>query len=177
MKKIKILLLSLLMLVTFSSCEVYTTATTQDDIYTETSVDIVRSDVNFNIIVRYGTPYYMNGELLYYMYDGLYYYPFYYDNYWYVRVYRRPFVYLERRPYFRPHRYDYRFSPGNYGFVRPRTYHYYRPSIPRHRHFGSRPDIQPHKVPAQPPTIRPHKHGIDSRQKVQPGHGSFSGRR
>jgi len=180
MKKIKILLLSLLMLVTFSSCEVYTTATTQDDIYTETSADIVRSNIDFNLVVRYGTPYYMNGELLYYLYNGLYYYPFYYNNYWYVRTYRRPFLHFDRRPYFRPHRHDYRFSPGHHGFGRPKPYHHSRPMPPtmHRRHRVHTPDIQSHGVPSHSTPPRSHNHGgIDSRQKVQPRHGNFGGRR
>ena len=105
---------------TISSCDVYTYATTQDDIYTETSVDIVRSNVSFDVIIQYGTPYYRDGVLLYYLYRDIYYYPFYYNNYWYVRAYRRPFTHFDHQPYFRPHKYDYRFSPGHYrGFDRP----------------------------------------------------------
>ena len=110
MKKI-ILILSII-LCSFSSC-IFSTeeyATTQDDVYVETSVDVVRSTIDYNLVIRFGTPYYYNGSLLYYLYDGLYYYPYYYNNYWYFRTYRRPFNHLEYRPYFRPHRYDYRFD-------------------------------------------------------------------
>lgn len=194
MKKLKILFIALLMMFTFSSCETYTYTTTQDDIYTETTVDIVRSNVSFDIVIRYGTPFYYEGSLLYYIYDGLYYYPFYYNNYWYVRAYRRPFTHLDRRPYFRPHRHDYRFSPGQYrGFDRPRNTGIHRPATPnRHngryennRPHGSRPDIQPRRANPQthprttmPPRInnstRPR---VDSRQGVQRRNGHFGGRR
>jgi len=131
MRKLYILIIGLMMIFSLSSCETYTYATTQDDIYTETEVDVVRSNVSFDIIMRYGTPYYRNGSLLYYLYRDIYYYPFYYNNYWYVRAYRRPFTHFDRRPYFRPHRYDYRFRPGHHrGFNRPD-----RPII-KHRHHN-----------------------------------------
>jgi len=113
-----------MMIFSLSSCETYTYATTQDDIYTETEIDIVRSNVSFDVIMQYGTPYYRDGLLLYYIYRDIYYYPFYYNNYWYVRAYRRPFIHFDRPPYFRPHRYDYRFRPGHYrGFNRPDRHH------------------------------------------------------
>lgn len=70
--------------------------------------------------MHYGTPYYYNGSILYYVYKDLYYYPFYYNNHWYVRTYSMSFNHLRYRPYFRPHRYDYRFVPGFHkGFDRP----------------------------------------------------------
>jgi len=136
-----IFIISLVMAFSFSSCEVaYGYATTQDDIYYEAQADMVRSDVDFNIVIRYGTPYYYEGSLLYYFYDGLYYYPFYYDNYWYVRAYRRPFTYLGYRPYFRPHRYDYRFAPGYYrGFDRPHYDGRYRGNRFGHGGYQQRP--------------------------------------
>ena len=114
MKKFFIFLISLMMMFSLSSCETYTYATTQDGIYVDADANVVRSNVSFDIVIRYGIPYYMDGILLYYVYNNLYYYPFYYNNYWYVRAYRRPLIHFDRRPYFRPHRYDYRFKPGRY---------------------------------------------------------------
>lgn len=128
------------MLLSLNSCDVYTYATAQEDIYVETQANVVRSDVDFNIVVRYGTPYYYNGSILYYIYRDLYYYPFYYNNYWYVRAYSRPFNHLRYRPYFRPHRYDYRFAPGSYrGFNRP--------NVDRHNNkfHNRKPDVIPHR--------------------------------
>lgn len=135
MKKIKNkfikLILGLILLFSLSSCEVYTCATTQDDIYVETQTDIVYSNIDFNVIITYGHPYYHNGSILYYLYNDLYYYPFYYNNYWYVRAYRRPFTHFNYRPYFRPHRYDYKFKPGIYkGYNKPIIKHY------NNRHIG-----------------------------------------
>lgn len=141
MKKICLFIIGLMMMFSLSSCETYTYATTQDDIYVEADVDVVRSNVSFDVIIRYGTPYYMDGVILYYLYKDIYYYPFYYNNYWYVRAYRRPFTHFDRRPYFRPHRYDYRFSPGQYrGFDRHGVTHHRHPNINR---FNRRPDVQP----------------------------------
>lgn len=100
-----------------SSCAVSAYTDPQDGIYVGTEYR-TRSYVDFDVIVRYGTPYYLNGALQYYTYNGLYYCPFYHDNYWYVRVYQRPPVHT----HFVPNRYDYRFKPGHYpGFSRPKV--------------------------------------------------------
>ena len=152
-------LIALVMVLSMNSCEVYTHATPQEDIYIETQEDIVQSNVDFSIVIQHGTPYYYNGSLLYYLYNGFYYYPFYYDNYWYVRAYRRPFVYVNHRPYFRPHKYDYRFSPGHYrGFDRPYNPNIGRPHRPHGRpnnpNFG-RPNGRPHVRPTNPNFGRP----------------------
>lgn len=152
MKKITLIILSIFMFC-LTSCTITEYATTQDDIYTETSTDMVRSDVDINIVLSTGVPYYYNGSILYYVYNGLYYYPFYYDNYWYMRVYRRPFNHLYYRPYFRPHRYDYRFHRG---FNHPRNWYYCpnnRPINNHHRYNRTqprRPNIQPDRLPNRP---------------------------
>ncbi len=140
MKKICILLISLIMMFSLSSCETYTYTTTQDDIYVETEVDMVRSNVSFDIIINNGIPYFMNGKILYYFYKGIYYYPFYYNNYWYVRAYRRPFPHLNYKPYFRPHRYDHRFRPGHYRgydipYYRHRNHHINKSTHQNNRHI------------------------------------------
>ena len=151
-RKIFTFLVALFMLFTITSCEVYTHATTQDDIHVEAEADVVRSNISFDVILRYGTPYYRDGALLYYVYRDIYYYPFFYDNYWYVRAYRRPFIYFDHRPYFRPHKYDYRFSPGHYrGFDRPTHRPHIRPTNPN---IG-RPNGRPHVRPTNPNFGRP----------------------
>lgn len=165
-RKLVTYILALMMLFTISSCEVYSYATTQDDIYVESEVDVVRSNVSFDVIIRYGTPYYRNGALLYYFYNNIYYYPFYYNNYWYVRAYRRPFIHLDRRPYFRPHRYDYRFSPGHYrGYDRPRNYIYEKRNFDR-GHIENRS----YRRPNISPRVDPHQRNNNHR-------GHFGGRR
>ena len=166
MKKLFMFIIGLMMMFSFSSCVGYTYATTQDDIYVETEADVVHSNVDFNIVIRYGTPYYYEGNLLYYLYEGLYYYPFYYDNYWYVRAYRRPFAHLYHRPYFRPHRYDYRFRPDHHpGFGRDG--HINRPHHPDARPGhgpGNRPNHRPDARPGNRPNHRP-----DARPGNRPG--------
>lgn len=164
-------------MITISSCGVYTYATTQDDIYVETDDDIVHSNVAFDVIIQYGTPYYRDGVLLYYLYKDIYYYSFYYNKYWYVRAYRRPFTHFDIRPYFRPHRYDYRFSPGHYrGFDRPRNPNVqYRSIAPHHQNRGfnnrrpnsSRPDIKPRQVQPDRRTYspRPNRSSITPQQR------------
>ena len=184
------------MMFSLSSCETYTYATTQDDIYVEAEVDVVRSNVSFDVIIQYGTPYYRDGVLLYYLYRDIYYYPFYYNNYWYVRAYRRPFTHFDTRPYFRPHKYDYRFSPGHYrGFDRPdRPTPNYRhnPNMrrPDNRPIQARPDVRnrrpeqprvngnrPQRPPQTRPNTRPNQPRIDRNQNNRSRGGNFGGRR
>ena len=171
MRKFYILLIGLIMLFSLSSCETYMYATTQDDIYVETEADIVRSNVSFDVVIRYGTPYYHDGILLYYIYNNLFYYPYYYNNYWYVRAYRRPFPHVSYRPYFRPHRYDYRFNPGQYrGFDKrdPR----------RHNHsvYSPKPH-RPNNHINRPPQNRHSSSRIDRNQNNHSGHRNMGNRR
>lgn len=112
---IKKFLLACLFAISFSftSCAI---GGEQDGIYIGTEYR-TRSYVDFDVVVRYGTPYYLDGALQYYIYNGLYYYPFYHNNYWYVRVYQKPRLHT----HFVPNRYDYRFKSGRYpGFNKPK---------------------------------------------------------
>lgn len=68
-------------LFSLSSC--VTPAYSQDVVVTDDNVDI-------NIVVRYGTPYYYEGSLLYILYNGYYYYPRYISNNWRYYRYSRP---------------------------------------------------------------------------------------
>ena len=71
-------------------------------------------------IVTYGTPHYVEGKLIYYLHNNLYYYPYFYENYWYFRAFRHPFDRLDRIPPFKPRKDDFRFAPGVYkGFNNP----------------------------------------------------------
>lgn len=128
MKTLYKILIGLVFVFTLNSCSISTYPTTQDDIYVTTETEVVHSDVDYNVVIRLGSPYYYNGHILYYLYNGLYYYPYFYDNYWYMRVYRRPFNHLYYHPYFRPHRYDYRF---NHGYRNPYNWYRYTPSPQR----------------------------------------------
>lgn len=115
-------------------------------------------DVDVNIIITYGRPYYYNGYLNYYYYQGLYYYPFYYNDYWYFRPYYHPF----RRGYFPVYR-DWRPNPrwvGYRGFGRPdrfgRVRRYYdwrydsRYDYRPYRRYDSRYNYPPRRYDARP---------------------------
>ena len=179
MKKLFLsLVFGIITMFSFTSCDTATFVTTQDDIYVEAQADIVEyRNIDFNIIIRYGTPYYYNGSLLYYFYNNLYYYPFYYDNYWYVRVYSRPFNHLRYRSYFRPNRHDYRFRPGHYhGFDRPNYRPNYRPNTP-HRRPNTPPRVNNGHRP-RPNVGVPHTPQPTNRHNGHHGgNGRFGGRR
>ena len=104
-----------------SSCEtsyagINSSGQYEEDVYS-TNREVLLNDVDINLIVTSGTPYYYDGYLNYYYYRGLYYYPIFYNNYWYFRPYYRPF----RRGYFPSHR-NWRPNPhwrGYNGFRRP----------------------------------------------------------
>lgn len=118
MKKHLIILVGILCLsLGLTSCgTTYAFSTGQSEMY-DYEYDNYRS-ADINVIISYGTPYYYNGYLSYYLYNGLYYYPFWYDNMWYFRPYRVPFRY-GYIPRFRPSYGDMCFRPGRYGFSRP----------------------------------------------------------
>ena len=58
-KKFLIVLTALIMLFSLNSCNVYTYPTAQEDIYVETQANVVRSNVDFNVVMHYGTPYWI----------------------------------------------------------------------------------------------------------------------
>lgn len=155
MKKYLIILFSMGFLsLGFSSCETTYTGINsshqyEDEIYT-TNQEALLNNIDINLIVTYGTPYYYNDCLNYYYYRGLYYYPIFYNNYWYFRAYHRPF----RRGYF-PNCHNWRPRPhwrGYQGLGRPDRFgRVYKPNVrPRvdngnynarpnngNRHFGN----------------------------------------
>ena len=122
MKKYLMILLSVLFLsLGLSSCD-----TTYAGV--DSNQEALLDNIDINLIVRNGTPYYYNGYLNYYFYRGLYYYPIYYNNYWYFRVYHRPF----RHGYF----------PSCHNW-RPREHwRGYRPNS-NYRNYNYRPNVRP----------------------------------
>lgn len=124
MKKLFLgLLLGITVLFTTNSC--ITGAYAQDVVITETN-----GDVDVSLVIRYGTPYYFEGSLLYYLYDGWYYYPYLHNNYYYYYRYVRPlppprpghrFVpRYDDRPHFRHHKDNRPFRSSTYSTQRPR---------------------------------------------------------
>ena len=108
MRNFLLLLSVLLSTVSLSSCSASTYAYSTDDYYVEDR------EITYNIIVTYGTPFYFNNVLSYYLYDGIYYYPYRYNSVEYLKPFRtvRPhgFVFVPGR-YHVP---DYRFRHHSY---------------------------------------------------------------
>ena len=117
-KTILFIVLAICAMLTFSSCV--------SPAYAQ-GVEITECDgnVDINVIVRYGTPYYYEGSILYYMYDGFYYYPRLIDNHW--RYYRYA------RPVPPPRHYHNGYHRGRYNPHRSSTYKNY----PGHRNGGN----------------------------------------
>lgn len=162
MKNIFMLFIGIFMMLALSSCEMYTSIPSyQDDVYESTFYNLeARSTVTFDIIYTYGIPYWYDGRIIYWYYDNLYYYPYWYDNYWYVRPFRKPFP-RGYRPMLRPHRDDFRFDPGRYrGFERPRGNGIRQPRVQqnpndrssRGRTFGNRKPNNPTNQQSRPVT-------------------------
>lgn len=168
-------------MLSLSSCETTTYATAQTDIYDDYEQYEVRSTVGFDVIIRYGTPYFYRGDILYYFYDGIYYYPYWYNDYWYVKAYTRPFNHLRYKPYFRPSYRDYRFRPGIYrGYNRPHYKpHNHRPNNHIHKPYSSRPNNGIHGNNGH--MNRPPNNGnMNHQPHHRPNggsHGHFGGRR
>lgn len=53
---------------------------------------ILSSCMGYDTVISYGTPYYRNGIVEYYFYNGYYYYPRYHNNRTYYVKRSRPFI-------------------------------------------------------------------------------------
>lgn len=149
----KNLLLAVLLIFSLGSCGEYTYVES-DPIYDTEYVQTYATDGDINIIITNGTPYYYNGQLWYYYYRNLYYYPFWYDGYWYLRPYTTLYSwnwYRYHYRHFRPNRYDqYRFRPGHHGFYNPNHRHIERPYREYNPH-RTRPNINNGRIrPSRP---------------------------
>lgn len=151
MKKFITLLMAIAVALLTTSCVTSVCAQT-DDLY--------ESNVDFNVVITYGTPYYnTEGLLLYYIYRNMYYYPYYYGERWYFRpyYYPRPFGYCKplprdfyrHRPIHHYSHYSHRITTNHrehwYHGNRSTTTNRWRPnsnfshrSSTRSGHFGSR---------------------------------------
>lgn len=155
----KKLIYALLCALTITMVSCFASYASTDDVYYNDGATV-------EIIVSQGTPVYHNGNIWYYVYNNLYYYPFFYENHWYFRPYTRIYPYGYDF-HFRPHRNDYRFNPGNYGFNyppgrRPRGAQpggNTRPVTPNHR---------PHRTDVTP--IRPNTSTHVEKPSVRPNH-------
>ena len=126
MKKIFLsLIFSIGILFSMSSC--ISSAYAQDVIVEDDGVG-----VSMGVVVRYGTPYYFEGSILYYLYNGWYYYPYLTGNGYYFYRYSRPLP---------PPRHGYRFEPrpGDRPHITHRPYGSMRSST---RHVERRPAVR-----------------------------------
>jgi len=113
----------------------------------DTADAVVCDNSTVDVVVKYGTPYYYDGAIVYYIYDGYYYYPHHNGTRWYYYRDRRPV-----RPHHngwvnpgtqRPHKPHGNYRHGKPGTVRPKPNHGghgghhggsgRRPSTPRRR--------------------------------------------
>ena len=118
MKKLLFTLILSVVMISIQSC-----TTTYAAVYDQYDEEYVISDnADVNIIITYGTPYYYEGKLWYYLYNGLYYYPFHYNGYWYFRPYGTLYSwdwYHYHYHHFTPNYHDYRFRPHYKNWNRP----------------------------------------------------------
>ncbi len=159
-KFLSVIFISLITLNSLSSCETTYAATTTDDMYSTSYYD---DAVTVNIIMEYGTPYYIDGILQYYLYRNLYYYPYYYNNVMYFRSFYRPLPPRHHYNFGRPHRGDLRF-----GHHRPDGHR------PNGHNPGHRPEHKPN--PGHNPGHSNHNPNIDRHHNVQPQHGNSNQR-
>ena len=134
MKKIMMLFVALVLTsLTLTSCcttsaAVATSVETVDDIYAGTTID-------YTFIIANARPFYVDGLISYYFYNGIYYYPYVYNGVRCLHPYRyaqrRGYVHVPPRGYRPPRRWIYRDD-------RHRFYH--QPTLPHHR-----PRIQPNR--------------------------------
>lgn len=114
MKKIAVFLIGLVMSLGLSSC--VTTVQAEDGVYND--------GIDVTVVVRYGTPVFVDDMIAYYVYNGWYYYPYYIGNRYYFHRYSRVLP---------PERLGHRYRPI------PRDYRHPRPDA-HHRPGHVRPD-------------------------------------
>lgn len=95
-----------------------TTVSAQDDTYGSTEAVVVNDNAQIEVVITYGTPYIIDGFVQYYIYNNLYYYPYYYRNHFYWRMYRSPLLTYPR--YWRPMPRAYWYRGGK--FYHPRNF-------------------------------------------------------
>ena len=135
MKKIMMHLVALVLTsLTLTSCcttsaAAVTSVETVDDIYVGTTID-------YTFIIANARPFYVDGVLSYYFYNGIYYYPYIYNG---VRC-LHPYRYAQRRGYVHVPPRGYR-PPRRWMHRDDRHHFYHQPNLPPHH----RPRIQPNR--------------------------------
>ena len=116
MKKVLFAIATLFVCLMFTSC--VTSVSAQDDLYGTTETTIMTDNAQIEVVITYGTPYIIDGLVQYYIYNNLYYYPYYYRNHFYWRMYRSPL--LTYPSYWRPMPRAYWYRGGR--FYHPRNF-------------------------------------------------------
>jgi hypothetical protein len=143
MKKLFIFLVSIGMALLLTSC-VSTAYAQTDEVYTTSD-----SNVNVDVVISYGVPVYDEaGFVLYYLYKGWYYYPYWITDRYYFHIYRHPLGMDYYRRWYRPV---------------PRDFH-------RHFHYDRVPRAhKPHhsgRIHHDGGRMRPHNGNIHNRPSV-----------
>ena len=146
MKKIFSILIAMTLCFIMSSCVTEVQAQVDDVYYND--------DIDINLVITYGTPFYnAEGLIIYYVYRDMYYYPYYYHNRYYFHRYRSPLP-RHRMGIYKP-------VPRDFY----RHHHHHRHFTPRNGGGHTRPDVRPRPNPGTPhstPNIQP-------RRTVSPG--------
>ena len=174
MKKIMTFFVALvLMTVTLTSCctssaAVATSVETVEDVYTGTTVD-------YTFIIANGRPFYVDGVISYYFYNGIYYYPYIYNAvrclHPYRYVQRRGYVHVPSRGYRPARRWMHR--DDSHRFHHHNVPHHHRPIVQTNRGGSSRPNNGFHNGNGRTQG-KPNRntHNMRSRTHVKTGHGN-----
>lgn len=148
MKTLKLFILAIITSICFSltSCSTYTYA------QPVSTVEIEPTEVTYTTVITYGVPYYIDGIVSYYKYRGLFYYPYYWHNHWYVH----PYTCIQPRGFV--HRPHHGFVPDNRWRQPLHFKHNHNP-----RHYGSDMYYRPHTRPnvnpnGNRPSVTPNRH-------------------
>ena len=152
MKKIMTLFVALVLTTTtFTSCcttsaAVVSSVETFDDIYTGTTID-------YTFIITHARPFYVDGMISYYFYNGIYYYPYIYNGVRCLHPYRyaprRGYVHVPPRGY-RPSRRWMHRDDRHHFHHHPNMIQHHRPIVQPNRGSSPRPNVDFHNGSGRP---------------------------
>lgn len=143
------------------------TMTRTDTIVKGDTVYIVRDSQTITQIEEYGTPYYSGSTIAFYVWNDIYYYPYWINGVRYYRWVYRPYYPLYRYRVGVP--YHHRYGPYRDGYRYGRS-HYDRRPIYR----GNQPNNGRHDVRPNNPQPRPNGSSVRPGSSQQRQNGSFS---
>jgi hypothetical protein len=140
-------LICILSIVSLTSCATAAYAQSEDEVYV-TSFEV---EVNPNVVVAYGVPVYDDMNLImYYVYRGWYYYPYWLTDRYYFHASRHPLSIDYYRRWYKPVPMEFHRRMHERGIQIRRSHHmnggrnriHNRPNVDRHRGFGgARPNV------------------------------------